>query len=413
MRETMLGQLLVIAGPDEGRCFELQDGQTLIIGRGEKTDTRLKDPQVSRTHCHVEVKKGKPVLVDAGSRSGTVVNGKKVERHTLKPNDVIQLGTTQLQFQVAATDASTVIVDKAGGRAAAADGKGQLNELLGQTLVHFAIEAVLARGQSGMVFRARDTREDRLVALKVLWPEFTSNDEEMQRFIRAMKTVLPLKHPNLVLLYGAGKSGGYCWMAMEYIDGESLTQVIHRIGAAGMLDWRNALRVAVHIGRALEFAEQHQILHRNIKPSNILIRQGDQLAKLGDLMLAKALEGTLAEQITRQGQLVGDIAYMSPERTRGNAGVVDCRSDIYSLGATVYALLTGRPPFEGDSLPDTIQKIRQADPVKPKKYQLAIPDSFEGTVLRMLAKRPDDRYQTAKDLLVELDRVAQFQGITV
>jgi pSer/pThr/pTyr-binding forkhead associated (FHA) protein len=410
----MLGQLVVIAGPDEGRSFDLDEGQTLVLGRGEKTDTRLKDPQVSRTHCQVEIKGGEVRLVDSGSRSGTMVNGKKVDHYSLKPGDVIQLGGTRLEWRSAhPAEASTVMVDAATGPRPTGEAKGQLVELIGQTLSYFGIEELLARGQSGIVFKASDTREKRSVALKVLWPEFTTNDEEMQRFIRAMKTVLPLKHPNLVRLYGAGKTGGYCWMAMEYVEGESLTQVIHRIGAAGMLDWRNALRVAIHIARALEFAEDQQILHRNIKPSNILICKADQVTKLGDLMLAKALEGTLAEQITRQGQLVGDIAYMSPERTRGNTGVVDCRSDIYSLGATVYALLTGRPPFEGDSLADSIQKIRQGDPVKPKKYQLAIPDAFEGSVLKMLAKRPGDRYQGARDLVTELDRVAQFQGLTI
>jgi serine/threonine-protein kinase len=201
-------------------------------------------------------------------------------------------------------------------------------------------------------------------------------------------------------------------MAMEYVEGESLTQVIHRIGIAGMLDWRNALRVAVHIARALDYAAQHQIIHRNIAPPNILIRSADKTAKLGDLMLAKALEGTLAQPITRPGELVGDIQYMSPERTRGTSDV-DGRSDIYGLGATVYALLTGRPPLAGDTLAETIAKIRQAEPEKPKKYQLAIPDLFEGTVLRTLAKRPEDRYQTAADLLVDLERVAKFQGLAV
>src|SRR5207237_7226337 len=115
------------------------------------------------------------------------------------------------------------------------------------------------------------------------------------------------------------------------------------------------------MGRALEFAEEHQILHRNIKPSNILIQHSDKLTKLGDLMLAKALEGTQAEQITRPGELIGDIAYMSPERTRGSTAQVDCRSDIYSLGASVYALLTGRPPFDDGSLPDTNRKFSEAE----------------------------------------------------
>src|SRR5205807_7072444 len=144
------------------------------------------------------------------------------------------------------------------------------------------------------------------------------------------------------------------------------------------LDWRYALRVAIQVARALEFAQGNHIIHRNIRPSNIIVRHADKLAKLGDLMLAKALEGTQVEQITRPGELVGDIAYMSPERTRGASTPVDGRSDIYSLGATIYALLSGRPPFDAGSLAETIQQIRNTDPVTPKKYQLAIPDLLEG-----------------------------------
>src|SRR5262249_1443716 len=112
------------------------------------------------------------------------------------------------------------------------------------------------------------------------------------------------------------------------------------------------------------------------------------------------------------GRAHGDVNYMSPERTRGSAEV-DGRSDIYSLGATVYALLTGRPPCEGGSLLETITKVRQAEPVKPKKFQLSIPDLFEGTVLRMLAKGPDDRFQKPADLLTDLERVAKYQGVSI
>lgn len=410
----MLGQLLVIAGPDQGRMFQIEKGQSLHIGRGQNTPTKLKDPQVSRVHCEIKEEGGRLVVIDSGSKSGTLVNGKRIKEHELQLGDVIQVGSTQIRWQTEGShEASTLVVGGPTTPRPAAEKAEQLGELVGQTLSHYRIGEILAKGQSGMVFLAHDTKEDRPVALKVLWPEFSKNDEEMQRFVRAMKTMLPLRHPNLVTLYGAGKTSSYCWIAMEYVEGESLTQVIQRLGTAGMLDWRQALRVAIHIARALEFAEEHQVLHRNIKPSNILVRESDKETKLGDLMLAKAMEGTLAEQITRPGELIGDIAYMSPERTRGTAAVVDCRSDIYSLGATVYALLTGRPPFAGGSLPETIMQIRQAEPVKPKKYQLSIPDLFEGTVLRMLAKRPDERFQDAKSLLAELERVAKFQGVAV
>jgi serine/threonine-protein kinase len=248
--------------------------------------------------------------------------------------------------------------------------------------------------------------------LKVLLPEFSKDEEEMQRFIRAMKTMLPLRHPNLITLLAAGKTGPYCWVSMEYADGESLTQVIERIGVAGMLDWREAFRVAVQIARLLDYAQEHQIIHRNISPKNILRRKEDKAAKLGDLMLAKALEGTLAEQITRPGALVGNLDYMSPERTR-EGGDVDGRSDIYSLGATVYALLTGRPPFPGASLAEKVTKIRQAEPPKPSKYQMAIPHRFESIVLKMMAKEPNDRYQTAAQLVKDLEQIGKLEGVTV
>jgi serine/threonine protein kinase len=403
-------QLTVIAGLDKGRSFDVPSDAKLQIGRSQSTQTRLTDPHVSRVHCELEVHGDRVTVVDAKSAAGTFVNGKRVTQQHLRHGDVIQVGDTQLLFQAAdLADQSTLPPVDVRAKPAV---PRSLESLSGQMLSHYEVGTVVAKGESGVVFRARDTQSNQEVALKVLQPEFSQNDADMQRFVRAMKTVLPLRHPNLVQLYNAGRTGNYCWMAMEYVDGESLTRVIQRIGIAGMLDWRYGLRVAIHIARALDFASKHQIIHRNVAPPNILIRSQDKLAKLGDLMLAKALEGTLAQQITRPGELVGEVRYMAPERTRGTSDV-DGRSDIYGLGATVYALLTGRPPFEGTSLPETIMKIRQSDPEKPRKYQLAIPEAFEGTVLRMLAKRPDERHQTAADLLSDLERVATFQGVVV
>jgi serine/threonine protein kinase len=407
-------RLLVIAGPDIGKAFPLPAGETLLIGRSKATETRLSDPHVSRVHCQVQIEADKVIVNDFESAAGTFINNRKITQQEIKPGDTIRIGETQLRYQDDdVAEASTMAPPLTPTPKASGGPSDKLSDLSGKTVSHFEVGPVLAKGRSGVVFKARDTKENKEVALKVLWPEISQVDEEMQRFVRAMKTMLPLRHPNLIAIYGAGKTGPYCWMAMEYVDGESLTQVIQRIGVAGLLDWRNAVRVAIHVARALEYAQAQQIIHRNITPNNILVRASDKLTKLGDLMLAKALEGTLAETITRPGELVGDLSYMSPERTKGTLEEVDGRSDVYSLGATVYALLTGRPPFIGDSLTDTVRKIRQSDPEKPKKYQLSIPDQFEGVVLKMLSKRPEDRYQNAGDLLKELERVAKFQGVTV
>lgn len=400
-------KLTVVAGPDQGRTFSISNDQTFVIGRGQDTPTKLQDPHVSRHHCTLDTIGGKATLIDGGGATGTLVNKVKISKTELRPGDLIQIGSTTLRFDLNVIDSSTMVAPVPAG--AQQVNSGDLSELIGKTLHHYKIERELAKGNSGVVFLARHTEKGLETAVKVLWPSLSQDEEQMQRFIRAMKIMLPIKHENIVQLYNAGKVGQYAWVSMEYVDGESLTHVIQRIGVAGMLDWQNAYRVAVHIGRALECAAQHNIIHRNIIPANILLRR-DNVAKLGDLMFAKALEGTAAAQLTRPGQLIGELAYMSPERTRGTTDV-DCRSDIYGLGATIYALLTGRPPFADSSMPVLIGKIRSEEPVKPTKYQLSIPDLFQGVVMKALAKRPEDRYQSATELLKDLERVGKYTAV--
>lgn len=396
----------------QGRSFPLTDGQTLAIGRGQASGTQLSDPHVSRVHCHVEVDGAKVRLIHSGGSGGTLVNGQPIDQRELQPGDVIQIGDTELRFQLEGAQEQSTLVAPGLSKPKPQPKVAPLKDLVGQSLAHFRLEDVIARGATGMVFRAQDAEHDRVVAVKVLEPSFAGDEENMQRFVRAMKTMLPVRHENIVAIYAAGKNGPYCWVAMEYVDGNNLADIIHRIGTLGQLDWKEAFRVAVHLARALEAAYEHKIIHRNITPKNILQRKSDKLVKLGDLMLAKALEGTLAKQVTQPGQLIGDVAYMSPERTRSQTEV-DGRSDMYGLGATVYALLTGRPPFEGDSLPEVIAKIRQEEPEKPKHYQLSIPELFEDLVLRLLAKRPEDRYQTPRELHKDLIRIGRYQGVEV
>jgi hypothetical protein len=410
-------ELVIIAGPDKGRNFTLNVGQDLMLGRSAQAHYQLSDPRVSRNHCQIKLEGDQVSVICNGGSGGTLVNGHKVQRHILKPGDIVQVGDTQMRLQLGDLPLDVALAQSAGTKVTAAKpGKSEkvaeLSSLVGQNLSHFDVNMVIGTGRSSMVFHATDLKDDRPVALKVLHPEFSSDEEEMQRFVRAMKTMLPLRHPNLITLYGAGKTGPYCWVAMEYVAGENLTQVIERIGVAGMLDWRHAFRAAVHIARALDYAHGQSIIHRNVTPTNILLDATNKMTKLGDLMLAKALEGSMARQITRPGEIIGDVAYMSPERTRGTEGL-DGRSDLYGLGATVYALLTGRPPFGGATLVEKISRIRQTEPEKPSKFQMSIPSQFEAVVLKLLAKNPDSRYQSAGELLKELARVGRFSGTTV
>jgi serine/threonine protein kinase len=386
-----------------------------MLGRKEDNAYVLKDMRVSRHHCELCFEDGQVTLNDRGGSGGTIVNGYKISEHVLKHGDTIQLGETLLKF-LAREDNGATTLSGPGVRTANAeyDPKAveRLAELSGRNLARFEIGEILGIGSKSIVFRACDTESGQEVALKVMHPDYARNDDEMQRFVRAMRTMLPLRHPNIITVYSAGKNGPYCWAALELVEGESLTQVIQRIGVAGMLDWKYAFRVAVHIGRALEYARAHGIIHRDIAPMHILMTQ-DKAAKLGDLMLAKAVEGSLALQVTKPGEIVGDVNYMSPERTRGLSELVDHRSDLFSLGATCYALLAGKPPFAGSTLVETITKVRNAEPLKPNIFQIGIPTPFEGVILKLLAKRPEDRFQTAGEMVQELERIGKYNGIQV
>jgi serine/threonine-protein kinase len=310
-------------------------------------------------------------------------------------------------------------------------------ELTGRAIGHYEIGPVLGRGPRSVVFRARDRRAGRVVALKVLPPEFPKNAAEMRRFVRALKGVVGLRHPHLVTLYNAGRTGPYSWLALEHVEGESLGQLLARGGAGDKPDWRQALRLGVHVGRALDFVHGCHLLHGNITPQNILVRAGDQAVKVGDLMLARALAGSALHAATLETKLLAELPYLPPEVANPNASV-DHLSDIYGLGAVMYTRLTGRPPFQGASPEETLGLIEEGTLVKPqqrqssspqapeadhwllsetlnwaRQRQSSIPPALEAAVMRMLARRPEDRYPTAAELVADLERVADREKVKV
>ena len=401
----MHAYLRVVAGPDQGRVFNLIEGTTLSIGRGEKTDTRLTDGAVGRLHCELRCEGGAFLLTDLESVSGTFIAGQKVQEHALKHGEELQVGSTRLKLYTSAV-ADTQNLMEAQKSAFHPAIRTEEGILTGQTISRFELGPVLARGSMGTVYKSRDTRAGKDVAVKVLYPEFTHDEASLKRFILVMKTVAGVHHDNLVAHCGAGKQGETCWFVREYVEGEPLIKVIERLGTRKMINWRYTLSMGTQIARALEALHEKHVIHRNVAPESILIRSKDKVPKLADLLLAKVVDGTEFTTAARPGELVGNVAYMAPERTRGDVDV-DIRADIYSLGATVYTLLTGRPPFEGKTLSETVTKIRQDDPVPPKKYQDSIPDDFQDVVEKMLAKRPEMRYQSPGQVTRALDRVAK------
>ena len=433
--------LNIVSGPNPGPRRPLTDHVVLVIGRGEDCDLRLNDPSVSRVHARVTLLDGHIYLEDAGSRWGTLVNGIPTDSRELSPGDRVEIGDTQLRLETDSPLVTTLapvrrrILDRLSGRRRRnghrpeqppIPARGQLAEspnhaqpplrhfdlegLVGKKFLQYQVESVIARPRSGFIFKALDLRHaDRPIALKVFRPDFFQDSRGARRFLRAMRTTISLEHENLVRVYAAGRTRRLCFTASEFVEGESVSQMIRRIGIAGMLDWRNAWHIASGVAEALEFAHDANIVHRNIGPSNILIRAKDRCVKLGDLMLAKALDQTGNERITRAGEVVGDLRYLSPEQLSGEQPI-DSRADVYGLGATLYAVLTGKPPFEGGTAAEIIRRVMTGAPEAPTRSHLAIPSQFEGLVLRMLAVRPEDRPESATHLRTELERVGKSLG---
>ncbi|MDG1874800.1 MAG: serine/threonine-protein kinase [Mariniblastus sp.] len=396
----------VIAGPDAGRSFLLDAGKALVFGRGEKSGARLKDPSVSRVHFEIG-HDGEGVLVaDQGSSSGTYVNGAKIEKSQIPLGGVIQAGDTRIRVEAAEQTEMTMTPEV---ESKTAESK-PLPELVGTELGPYKLIEIIGKGNSGLVFKGHDAEKDRIAAVKVLTPQYTANDEQRQRFVRAMKTMLPIKDDRIVRLYNAGKNGPYCWAAMEFIEGENLAELIERIGIEGMLDWKKVWRVAVDVGRALHTGYESKIVHRNVTPKNILRRASDEACLLGDFMLAKALEGTLAQQVTQPGQILGEVPYLAPERTRADTEI-DTRADLYGLGATCYALLTGKPPITEGSLTEMVRNVREESPEPPKKYQLSVNEMFQDVVMTLIAKDPEERFETPAKLIKELLRIGKFNSL--
>ena len=396
----------VLDGPDQGRSFQVSSERPLIIGRGSTSDTQIRDASLSRIHCEVRMEDGSLVLQDRGSTSGTFVGGVPIEgNHRLTGGNVITIGETRLRVDTDSTlDARTIVREPQ-------PAAKPLSSLIGEMIQEYRLQELVKTGASSAIFKALDTNGDTPVAIKVLMPQLASTDDQRERFVRAMHTMLPIRHPSIVRLLKAGRQGPYCWAALEWIDGVSVADLIQKIGISGMLPWRQVWKVGANIGEALAAASEHGIIHRNITPSNILRRNSDNAFLLTDLVLARALDTTDATQLTRPGDVIGDLGYMPPERVF-DATQNDERSDQYGLGATMYALLTGKPPFEASGIADLIDKIQTTVPKPACEVQMGVDGRFSDLVSKMIQRSPDERFESPRELLNQLERVAKLAGMT-
>jgi serine/threonine-protein kinase len=269
----------------------------------------------------------------------------------------------------------------------------------GDHIGKYRILSHIATGGMGTVYKALDESVDRLVALKVLSPELTANPILVERFRREAKHAGRLNHRNIVTLYEFGQHEGSCFLALEYVQGIDLAEHIAR---RGKLRPEESRRITLQAAKALVHAFEQGVTHRDIKPSNFLLsHQGQRLVvKLTDLGLARTINEE-EFRVTRAGTTVGTVDYMAPEQARDSTSA-DIRSDIYSLGCTLYQMLTGQPPFAEGGLGERVYKHLAVEPADVRQLNPEVPAGLWFVLQRMLAKAPDDRYQTPTELIEAL-----------
>jgi serine/threonine protein kinase/Tol biopolymer transport system component len=288
--------------------------------------------------------------------------------------------------------------------------KGKAGLVIGQLVGHYEIVSVLGAGGMGEVYLAYDSRLGRQVALKLLPAQFTVNAERVRRFEQEARAVSALNHPNIVTIHEIGRDCDIQFIVTEFVHGETLRQ--RMVGTAATQ--RLALDVAIQVAGALEAAHAAGIVHRDIKPENIMLRT-DGYVKVLDFGVAKLTESqspnldvaamALAKVQTRSGLVIGTVTYMSPEQARGLD--VDARSDIFSLGIVIYEMLAGRVPFDGPTTSDVIVSILEKEPQPLSHYAPEVPFELEWMVKKALAKDREERYQTIKELQIDLRRLKQ------
>jgi eukaryotic-like serine/threonine-protein kinase len=264
----------------------------------------------------------------------------------------------------------------------------------------YEIDTVLGEGGMARVFRGTDTVLDRTVAVKILASQFAQDDSSVARFRREAQSAAALNHPNVVSVFDTGSDDGVHWIVMEFVEGRTLKDVIAEDGA---LEPNRALQIAREVALALASAHENGLVHRDVKPANIMITPSGE-TKVMDFGIARAVTSAGDPTLTKTGFVMGTAAYLSPEQAEGKP--VDARSDIYSLGCVLYEMLAGRPPFEGSSPVAVASAHMSAEPEPISKVNPAVPREVEAVVARAMRKDPEERYQDARDMADDLARVA-------
>jgi serine/threonine-protein kinase len=267
----------------------------------------------------------------------------------------------------------------------------------------YELTHLVARGGMAEVYRAHDRLLDRTVAVKVLFPELSVDRSFVERFRREAQAAANLSHPHIVAVYDWGEDGGTYYIVMEFIEGRTLSSIVR---SAGPLHPDRAAEIGADVGAALAYAHRHGVIHRDVKPGNVLVTDDGQV-KVTDFGIARAVN--TEESLTQTGAVMGTATYFSPEQAEGMG--IDSRSDIYSLGVVLFEIVTGRPPFLGDTPVAVASKHVREHPPTVRSVNPSVPADLEAIILKCLSKSPADRYNTGDDLRVDLLRFREGRSV--
>jgi serine/threonine protein kinase len=411
----------VLKGPVVGIRYDLTK-DVFVIGRERACDIRIEDPAVSKRHARLWREGNRFLLEDLGSSNGTLLNGKRlVGRMPLQDNDWIQLAAFIMvyrsspgsddatgslvvaQLPTVPTEEDTIFPDHV-GPSPAPGVDGPVPPRAGDRFGRYIVQRHLGRGGLGAVYQAIDRESGQPVALKVL-PGLALSEEAAARFLRETRAVLQLRHVNVVTALDAGIVDGLPFIALEYIAGATLRQLLERHGP---IEFAVACEMIRQAALGLQHAFENALVHRDIKPSNLIATHQGQV-KILDFGLVRVQEG-LADELTITGEVVGTPLYMAPEQARG-AEEVDIRADLYSLGCTLYHLLTGEIPFRRSSPLEVIRAQIEEAPPQLRSLRADAPPKLEFIVSKLLAKERAERFSTPAELASALQPYADFEKL--
>lgn len=287
------------------------------------------------------------------------------------------------------------------------DGREQKEDALTLTLRYFGDYELLeeiARGGMGVVFKARQTSLDRIVAVKMIRSGQLASEQEVQRFHTEAQAAANLQHPNIVAIHEVGQQAGLHYFSMDFVEGMDLAAFIKTARPSA----RDSAKLVQTLAEAIHFAHQRGTLHRDLKPHNVLVDAAGQ-PRISDFGLAKLTQR--GSELTRTGEVMGSPSYMAPEQACGRQDLIGPASDVYSLGAVFYELLTGQPPFKCDTPVATLRKVIEENPVAPARLNVQTPRDLETICLKCLEKKPERRYPSARELAEELGRFLREEPI--